>query len=189
MKLLLVEDDPVVAEFVVDGFGRAGNTVDHAEDGSEGLLAAKSGQYDVIIVDRMLPQIDGLELIRTLRAAERGTPILILSALADVDERIRGLEAGADDYLVKPFVFAELSARVAVLSRRTAYEEEASTLRVADLKLDLLSRQATRAGITIDLLPREFRLLEYLMRHAGEVVTRAMLLEHVWNYFFDPLRM
>lgn len=186
MRLLVVEDDPVVAEFIVGGFTQEGFTVDHASDGKMGLFLATSEPYEVMIVDRMLPHLDGLKLIRTVRANEISTPILVLSALADVEERVRGLDAGADDYLVKPFAFSELRARVSVLSRRKGYAEIVSELRVGDLRLDLLSRRAERAGQSIDLLPREFRLLEYLMRHPGEVVTRTMLFEHVWDYHFDP---
>jgi len=190
MRILVIEDDAVVADFIANGLKQEGHSIDHATDGKDGLFLAMSEQYDVVIVDRMLPSIDGINIIQTLRASEQGTttPILILSALADVAERVKGLEAGADDYLVKPFAFSELSARINVLARRGkgTYKSQEVELQVGDLKLDLLARQAVRADKKIDLKPREFRLLEYLMRHVGQVVTRTMLLEHVWDYYFDP---
>lgn len=188
MKLLVIEDDEVVCEFVSSSFEQDGHVVDVASNGKDGLFLAMSESYDVLVVDRMLPEIDGLKVIRTIRASDIDTPILILSALADVAERVAGLEAGADDYLVKPFAFSELRARANVLSRRrsNSYREQESELRVGDLRLNLLTRKAQRGETGIELQPREFRLLEYLMRHAGQVVTRTMLLEHVWDYYFDP---
>ena len=188
MKLLIIEDDEVVSEFVSNSFAQEGHIVDVASNGKDGLFLAMSESYDVLVIDRMLPEIDGLKVIRTIRASDIDTPILILSALADVTERVVGLEAGADDYLVKPFAFSELRARTNVLSRRaqSVYREQESELRVGDLRLNLLTRKAQRADTAIELQPREFRLLEYLMRHAGQVVTRTMLLEHVWDYYFDP---
>lgn len=188
MKLLVIEDDEVVCEFVSGSFQQEGQIVDVASNGKDGLFLAMSESYDVLVVDRMLPEIDGLKVIRTIRASDIDTPILILSALADVTERVAGLEAGADDYLVKPFAFSELRARVNVLSRRgsNSYREQESELGVGDLRLNLLTRKAQRGETGIELQPREFRLLEYLMRHAGQVVTRTMLLEHVWDYYFDP---
>lgn len=188
MKLLVIEDDEVVCEFVSSSFEQEGHVVDVASNGKDGLFLAMSESYDVLVVDRMLPGIDGLKVIRTIRASDIDTPILILSALADVAERVAGLEAGADDYLVKPFAFSELRARANVLSRRrsNSCREQESELRVGDLSLNLLTRKAQRGETGIELKPREFRLLEYLMRHAGQVVTRTMLLEHVWDYYFDP---
>ena len=188
MKLLVIEDDEVVCEFVSSSFEQEGHVVDVASNGKDGLFLAMSESYDVLVVDRMLPGIDGLKVIRTIRASDIDTPILILSALADVAERVAGLEAGADDYLVKPFAFSELRARANVLSRRrsNSCREQESELRVGDLRLNLLTRKAQRGDTGIELQPREFRLLEYLMRHAGQVVTRTMLLEHVWDYYFDP---
>lgn len=187
MRILVIEDDQVVADFVASGLRQESHSVDLASDGKEGLYLAMSESYDVLIVDRMLPSVDGLSVIRALRASEDRTPALILSALADVAERVKGLNAGADDYLVKPFAFSELSARVNVLSRRAATPStEAIVLAVGDLRLELLTRVAQRGEQTISLKPREFQLLEYLMRHAGHVVTRTMLLERVWGYNFDP---
>lgn len=188
MRILVIEDDEVVSDYIVQGLKEEGHTVDAAADGKDGLFMAMSESYDVLIVDRMLPEVDGLKIIRTLRASDDATPILILSALADVEERVKGLKSGADDYLVKPFAFSELQARVEVLQRRATNVRGSDTavLEVGDLKLDLLSREAERAGKKISLKPREFRLLEYLMRHAGQVVTRTMLLEQVWDYYFDP---
>lgn len=188
MKLLVIEDDEVVCEFVSSSFEQEGHVVDVASNGKDGLFLAMSESYDVLVVDRMLPGIDGLKVIRTIRASDIDTPILILSALADVAERVAGLEAGADDYLVKPFAFSELRARANVLSRRrsNSCREQESELGVGDLRLNLLTRKAQRGETGIELKPREFRLLEYLMRHAGQVVTRTMLLEHVWDYYFDP---
>jgi two-component system OmpR family response regulator len=187
MRLLVIEDDRDVASYLVKGLRESGYTVDHAADGKEGLFLATSEDYDALIVDRMLPSLDGLSIVRTLRAAGDHTPALILSALGEVDDRVLGLRAGGDDYLTKPFAFSELLARIEALLRRAQPAEHAqTTLRVADLEMDLLTRTVKRADRTIDLQPREFRLLEYLMRHSGQVVTRTMLLERVWDYHFDP---
>jgi two-component system OmpR family response regulator len=187
MKILVVEDNERVARFVVKGLGEAGHSVDHAANGRDGMLMATSAPYEVIVMDRMLPgNIDGLAIIEALRKAGNHTPILILSALADVDERIKGLRAGGDDYLTKPFAFGELLARVDVLGRRSSGASAERILQVGDLRMDLLSRRVTRGARAIVLRPREFKLLEYLMRHANQVVTRTMLLEAVWEYNFDP---
>jgi len=186
MKLLVVEDDRETASYLVKGLGESGYTVDRAADGREGLFMASSGGYDAIVLDRMLPGMDGLTMLSALRAAEIRTPALILSALGSVDDRVKGLRAGGDDYLVKPFAFSELLARLEALLRRGSAAQVTTALRVADLELDLLTRTVRRCGKPIDLLPREFRLLEYLMRNADHVVTRTMLLEHVWDYHFDP---
>ena len=187
MRILVVEDDKDVAGFVVRGLKEAGHLVEHADNGRDGLFMAVSEPFDAIVLDRMLPGgIDGLKILETLRSQQNATPVLILSALADVNERVKGLKAGGDDYLTKPFAFAELLARVDALSRRGKAEGPTTKLVVEDLEMDLLSRQVKRAGQKIDLQPREFRLLEYLMRHAGQVVTRTMLLEGVWDYHFDP---
>jgi two-component system OmpR family response regulator len=186
MKILVVEDDRETAAYLVKGLSESGYTVDRAEDGREGLYFATSGGYDVIILDRMLPNLDGLSLLGALRAANISTPALILSALGSVDDRVKGLRAGGDDYLVKPFAFSELVARLEALLRRGASAPQTTKLRVADLELDLLTRTVKRRDKPIEVLPREFRLLEYLMRNAGHVVTRTMLLEHVWDYHFDP---
>ena len=187
MRLLVVEDDSQVAAYLVKGLKEQGHNVDHAADGKNGLFLATSEEYDAMIVDRMLPELDGLAIIKSVRAAGKTTPMLILSALGDVDARVEGLRAGGDDYLTKPFAFSELLARLDALLRRaqqTATPE--TTLRVADLELDQLTRSVKRAGQAITLQPREFRLLEYLMQNAGRVVTRTMLLEQVWDYHFDP---
>src|SRR6201995_4223368 len=187
MRILVVEDDKDVAGFVVKGLREAGHTVEHADNGRDGLFLAASENFDAIILDRMLPGgIDGLRLLETLRAKDNATPGVFLSALGQVDDRVKGLKAGGDDYLTKPFAFAELLARVEALNRRGKGEGPVTKLVVEDLELDLLSRQVKRAGQKVDLQPREFRLLEYLMRHAGQVVTRTMLLEGVWDYHFDP---
>ncbi|MDR3514417.1 MAG: response regulator transcription factor [Azospirillaceae bacterium] len=186
MKILVIEDDNQAAAYMVKGLKESGHVVDHAPDGKDGLFLAGSEHYDVLIVDRMLPGRDGLSLVELLRAAGNHTPVLFLSALGSVDDRVRGLRAGGDDYLTKPYAFAELLARVEVLGRRQTSSGPVTRLDVGDLEMDLLSRSVRRAGKPIDLLPREFRLLEYLMRHAGNVVTRTMLLESVWDYHFDP---
>ncbi|MGZ5261879.1 MAG: response regulator transcription factor, partial [Burkholderiales bacterium] len=183
MKVLVVEDNESVAGFVRKGLSEAGHVVDHANNGRDGMFLAASESYDAIIMDRMLPGgIDGLGIIGALRKAENKTPILILSALSDVDERIRGLQSGGDDYLVKPFAFGELMARLDALVRRSHTSETETTLVLDDLSLDLLSRKVMRGAKTLNLKPREFKLLEYLMRHANQVVTRTMLLENVWDY-------
>jgi two-component system OmpR family response regulator len=187
MKILLVEDNERVAGFVTRGLREAGHTVQHAANGRDGMFSAASEPYDVIIMDRMLPgNIDGLGIIEALRKSGNRTPILILSALNDVDERIRGLRSGGDDYLTKPFAFGELLARIDALGRRSVESGAERVLQVGDLRMDLLSRRVTRGARTLTLQPREFKLLEYLMRHANQVVTRTMLLEAVWDYNFDP---
>ncbi|MFN0262879.1 winged helix-turn-helix domain-containing protein [Tepidamorphus sp. 3E244] len=186
MKILLVEDDAEAARYIVKGLGEAGHVCDHASDGETGLVMARDEPYDVAIVDRMLPKLSGLELIASLREEGNETPMLILSALGEVDDRVKGLRAGGDDYLAKPYAFTELLARVETLARRNAGAQSDTRLSVADLTLDRLSRKVSRAGQAINLQPREFRLLEFLMRHAGQVVTRTMLLEGVWDYHFDP---
>ena len=190
MRILLIEDDPETSRFIRKGLAEAGHVLDHAGDGKQGLLLALDAEHDVLVVDRMLPGLDGLSIVRSLRAAGRDTPVLVLSALGEVDDRVEGLRAGGDDYLVKPFALAELSARLEALVRRrdtgTGAAGPVTRLIVADLEMDLLARSVKRAGRAIDLKPREFRLLEYLMRHAGQVVTRTMLLEAVWDYHFDP---
>jgi two-component system, OmpR family, response regulator len=187
MKVLLVEDNERVARFVKKGLIESGHTVDHADNGRDGMFLAAGEPYDAIIMDRLLPgDIDGLGIIAALRKAGNKVPILILSALSDVDERIRGLKSGGDDYLVKPFAFGELLARLDALVRRAQHSETGTTLVVGDLCMDLLSRKVTRAGKAVSLQAREFKLLEYLMRHPNQVVTRTMLLENVWDYNFDP---
>jgi len=188
VRILIIEDDREVASFIQSGLLQAGWNVDVADNGRDGLFLATTETYDALIVDRMLPGVDGLALIRTLRASEIRTPALILSALGEVDDRVAGLKAGGDDYLVKPFAFAELSARLEALLRRSAggSPQETTRLSVADLHMDLLKREVRRGTTRIDLQPREFQLLEFLMRHAGQVVTRTMLLEGVWDYHFDP---
>jgi two-component system OmpR family response regulator len=187
MRLLVVEDDQAVAGFVVKGLREAGHQAEHADNGRDGLLLATSEPFDAIVLDRMLPGgLDGLRVLETMRAQGNHTPVLVLSALSAVDERVRGLRAGGDDYLAKPFAFAELLARVEALARRGRAETPLTRLQVGDLELDLLARTAYRQGKRLDLLPREVSLLEYLMRRAGQVVTRTMLLEGVWGYHFDP---
>ncbi|NQV80168.1 MAG: response regulator transcription factor [Alphaproteobacteria bacterium] len=186
MRILIVEDDRETAGYVVKGLRESGHVADHAADGDSGYSLARDGAYDVIVVDRMLPGLDGISLVQQLRREGDTTPVLFLSALGEVDERVRGLRAGGDDYLVKPYAFAELLARIEGLARRGAVAGQETALKVADLEMGLLARLVTRGGKTIDLQPREFALLEYLMRHAGHVVTRTMLLEQVWGYHFDP---
>ena len=186
MRALLVEDDETISEFVARGLREAGFAVDCAADGEAGLDAALSQPYDVAVLDVMLPKRDGLSVIDELRRRGIETPVLILSARRSVDDRVRGLQAGGDDYLTKPFAFAELLARVQALVRRATRAPEPTTLTVADLVLDLLSRRVTRDGVSIDLRPREFALLEYLMRNPGRVVSKTMILSHVWEYSFDP---
>lgn len=186
MKILVIEDDRDSAQYLAKAFAETGHAVDIAADGETGYALADSGLYDVLIVDRMLPRRDGLSVVAALRAKGHRTPVLILSALGEVDDRVTGLRAGGDDYLTKPYAFSELLARVEVLQRRNTSAEVETVYRVGDLELDRLSHMARRAGQEIILQPREFRLLEYLMRHAGQVVTRTMLLENVWEYHFDP---
>ena len=186
MRALLVEDDETISEFVARGLREAGFAVDRAADGEAGLAAALHQSYDVAVVDVMLPRRDGLAVVDELRRRGIATPVLILSARRSVDDRVRGLQAGGDDYLTKPFAFAELLARVQALLRRATRTPEPTTLTFADLVLDLLSRRVTRSGASIDLRPREFALLEYLMRNAGKVVSKTMILSHVWEYSFDP---
>jgi two-component system, OmpR family, response regulator len=186
MKILIVEDDKEAAAYLKKALLEAGHTVDHASGGREGLFLGAGETYDVIILDRMLPEMDGLAILRTLRASGVATPVLLLTALGGIDDRVDGLEAGGDDYLVKPFAIAELLARVNALARRPPPQTVQTSLRVADLTLDMLTRTVTRAGARVELQPREFQLLAYLMRHAGRVVTRTMLLEGVWDFHFDP---
>ena len=187
MRVLVIEDDPEAAAYLVKALRESGHVADHAPDGMQGYASAREGDYDALIVDRMLPKLDGLSLIGALREQKVGTPALILSALGQVDDRVKGLRAGGDDYLAKPYAFSELLARIEVLSRRKqAAPSEPTSYRIADLELDRLAHKVTRAGKEILIQPREFRLLEYLMRHAGKVVTRTMLLENVWDYHFDP---
>ncbi|MBX3479094.1 MAG: response regulator transcription factor [Caulobacter sp.] len=185
-RVLLVEDDADTADYVLKGLREEGFTVEHAADGRDGLYLATAQTFDAIVMDRMVPGMDGLAVVRALRAAEVATPVLFLSALAHLDERVKGLRAGGDDYLTKPFGFSELSARLDNLMRRGAAQPKETALACGDLNLDLLTRRVTRAGRTIDLLPRELKLLEYLLRHHDRVVTRTMLLEEVWDYRFDP---
>jgi two-component system OmpR family response regulator len=186
MKILLIEDDPHTSAYVANGLREHGHVVDHSDNGRDGLLRAAGGGHDVLIIDRMLPGLDGLAIVKTIRAAGTRSPVLLLTTLGGVNDRVDGLEAGADDYLTKPFAFAELLARVNALARRPPMAEEATILRVADLEMNRLKRTVTRGGTQIELQPQEFRLLEYLMRNAGQVVTRTMLLENVWEFHFDP---
>ncbi|MCL4676008.1 MAG: response regulator transcription factor [Pararhodobacter sp.] len=187
MKLLVIEDDKKTGTYIAEGLRQEGHSVDLIADGADGLVRASVGSYDVLIVDRMLPGIDGLSLVKTLRGAKNRTPVLLLTALGGVDDRIEGLNAGADDYLVKPFAFGELSARIAALARRPQMQDEPTVLKAADLDMNLLTRKVTRAGQPIDLLPREFALLEHLLRRKGRVQTRTMLMEAVWDIHFDPM--
>ncbi len=187
MRILLIEDDASTAAYVERALGECGYLVEHVADGRDGLFRATDGGYDLVILDRMLPGLAGLKVVQALRAAGIVTPVLILSALGQVDDRVKGLRAGGDDYLTKPFAFAELLARVeALLRRKSAPPQEVTRLALGDLEMDLLRREVRRGGRPIELKPREFRLLEYLLRHAGQVVTRTMLLEGVWDYHFDP---
>jgi two-component system OmpR family response regulator len=186
MRLLIIEDDRDAADYLVKAFREVGHVADWAADGEDGLAHALDGDYDVLVVDRMLPKRDGLSVISALRAKNMDTPVLILSALGQVDDRVKGLRAGGDDYLPKPYSFSELLARIEVLARRRGGRGEETSYRVGDLELDRLSHSVKRGATEIDLQPREFRLLEYLMKHAGQVVTRTMLLENVWDYHFDP---
>lgn len=186
MRILLVEDDPETAEYLKEGLRAENHELHVAGDGRSGLLRAAGEPWNLLIIDRMLPGLDGLALVRTLRTSGIATPVLFLTTMGGIDDRVTGLNAGGDDYLVKPFAFAELLARVNALGRRPQSVAVETVLRVADLEMDLLARTVKRAGQEVDLQPREFRLLEYLMRHAGQVVTRTMLLEGVWNFSFDP---
>jgi two-component system, OmpR family, response regulator len=186
MRILVVEDDREAASYLTRGLKESGHIVDHALDGQDGLHLAMGGNYDVAVVDRMMPRMDGLTMVRRMRDEGNRTPVLFLSALGEVDDKVKGLRAGGDDYLAKPFAFTELLARIDALVRRNGQETVQTKLQVGDLELDLLSRTATRSGNKIDLQPREVLLLEYLMKHAGQVVTRTMLLENVWEYHFDP---
>lgn len=187
MRILVVEDDKKIASFVVNGLTQAGFVVDHAADGEQGLKQALAVEYDAAIVDIMLPQLDGLSMIARLREKKILTPVIVLSAKRSVDDRVKGLQGGGDDYLTKPFSFVELLARVHALIRRSHRTPEPAELRFGDIRLDLLSREVERAGHKLDLQPREFALLEYLMRHAGKVVSKTMIIEHVWGYDFDPM--
>lgn len=186
MRILVVEDDPKIASFVVNGLKQNGFAVDHCADGARGLALARTVSYDAAVVDWMLPQLDGLSLIQQMRAAGIRTPVIMLSARAGVDDRVKGLQAGGDDYLTKPFAFSELLARVQALMRRASQVVEPTRLAVGDLEMELVTRKVTRAGEVIDLQPREFALLEFLMRHPGRVVTKTMVLEHVYDFSFDP---
>ncbi|WP_237480273.1 winged helix-turn-helix domain-containing protein [Lichenibacterium dinghuense] len=186
MKILLVEDDARMADYTADGLSQAGHVVDVARTGRDGLFMAASGSHDVIIVDRMLPGMDGLALVKVARGAGLTTPVLFLTTMGGINDRVEGLEAGGDDYLVKPFAFAELAARVAALVRRPPLSAHPSVLRIADLDIDCAKRTVARRGVLIPLQPREFRLLEFLARREGQVVTKTMLLEQVWDFHFDP---
>ena len=186
MKILLVEDDAETADYVVQGLAEEGHAIEVAATGREGLFLATGADWDLLIVDRMLPGLDGLALVRTLRAGGIATPVLFLTTMGGVGDRVAGLRAGGDDYIVKPFAFAELAARVEALGRRPRLIADETALHVGDLELDLLARSVRRGTRAVELQPREFRLLEYLMRHAGQVVTRTMLLENVWEFHFDP---
>lgn len=186
MRILLVEDDKLTADFILQGLQQAGFSTCHASDGESGLFKAKTEQFDLAVIDIMLPKRDGISVIEEMRAARISIPVIVLSARGSVDDKVRGLRAGGDDYLVKPFSFTELLARIQAQLRRSAPFSEPTVLTVADLSIDLLSRKVTRAGIRIDLQPREFALLEYLMRNTGRVVSKTMIMEHVWEYNFDP---
>lgn len=186
MRVLVVEDDPKIASFIVNGLKQAGFAVDHCSDGDQGLVMARSVSYDAAVLDLMLPKLDGLSLLKRLRADASKLPVLILSAKASVDDRVQGLQAGGDDYLTKPFAFSELLARLQALIRRSSRTPEPTSLSAGDLTLDLLQREVRRGGQKIELQPREFSLLEYLLRHAGRPVTKTMILEHVYDYSFDP---
>ena len=186
MRVLVVEDDKKIASFIVNGLKQSGFAVDHCADGESGLDMAQSVAYDAAVIDIMLPKLDGLSLVQKLRREGKHVPVLILSAKTTVDDRVRGLQAGGDDYLVKPFAFSELLARVQALIRRASHAIEPTKLSVADLSLDLVTREVRRGVVTIDLQPREFSLLEVLLRHAGRGVTKTMILEHMWDYSFDP---
>ena len=186
MKILVIEDDRMTGSYIAEGLREEGHSVDLIDTGTDGLIQATVGSYDLMIVDRMLPGLDGVSIVKTLRGAKNRVPVLFLTALGGVDDRIEGLNSGGDDYLVKPFVFGELSARVAALGRRPQMSDEPTVLRIRDLEMNLLTRKVTRAGQVIDLLPREFALLEHLTRRKGRILTRTMLLEAVWDIHFDP---
>jgi two-component system OmpR family response regulator len=187
MRVLVVEDDTKVSRFIENGLKEKGYTVDTANNGKDGLFLATTEDYDVVVMDRMIPEPDGMTVIKAMRAANNSTPVIILSALGEVDDRVEGLKHGADDYLVKPFAFAELLARIEILSKRTQQNNSRDiVLTAGDLKLNLLSRKVTRGDVTIELQTREFKLLEFMLAHKGQVVTRTMLLEKLWNYHFDP---
>ena len=188
MRLLVIEDDMEVQSYISKGMKEAGHVADTADNGKDGLFLATTEEYDALIVDRMLPELDGLTLIKTIRGAGNKTPVIILSALGEVDDRVKGLRSGGDDYLTKPFAFAELLARIEILGRRNnnTQQNDNTKLTAGDLELDLLSRKVIRDGKTIDLQSREFQLLEYMLQNKGQVITRTMLLEHVWDYHFDP---
>ena len=186
MKLLLIEDDTRMADFILRGLKEHGHVADHANNGKDGLFLAAGEKYDALVIDRMLPGLDGLSLLKMLRATNNHVPAIFLTTMDGIDDRVEGLEAGADDYLVKPFAFAELLARLSALARRPPVSDVKTTLRIGDLEMNLLKRQVQRAGKAIDLQPQEFKLLEYLMRSEGRVVTRTMLLENVWDFHFDP---
>lgn len=186
MKILIIEDDPETGPYITKGLEQKGHLVELATTGKDGLFLASSEAYDIMIVDRMLPGLDGLAIVKTIRSTANMTPVLFLTALGSVTDRVDGLESGGDDYLVKPFAFSELVARINALARRPPLDSVKTVLQVADLEMDLLKHKVSRQGQEIDVQPREYRLLEFLMRHAGEVVTRTMLLEHVWDFHFDP---
>lgn len=186
MKILVIEDDVTTGDYIAHGLREEGHTVDLVPDGRDGLIRATTTDYDVLVIDRMLPGLDGMSIVKTLRGAKNRTPVLFLTSLGGVDDRIDGLNAGADDYLVKPFAFGELSARVAALARRPKLKEEETSLRAGDLTMDLIRRKVIRNNTEIELLPREFGLLEHLLRRKGRVQTRTMLLESVWDISFDP---
>ncbi len=186
MRVLIIEDDDLTSDYIASGLKGAGHNVDALSNGLDGLQAALEGEYDAIILDRMLPGMDGLSVMKSVRANGNGTPVLFLTAIGDVDDRVEGLEAGADDYLVKPFAFSELAARLAAIARRPPPTDHQSKLKLADLEVDLITRRIIRAGVEIELLPREFALLEYFMRNEGRVLSKTMLLEKVWGFYFDP---
>ena len=186
MKILIVEDDAATAAFIVRGLKEQGHTADHAGNGLDGLVLAQQTAYDVLVLDRMLPGLDGLTLLKTLRNAGNTVPVIMLTAMGSIEDRVTGLGSGAEDYLVKPFAFAELYARICSLARRPPLSQVVTVLKAGDLELDLIKRRVTREGRVLDLQPTEFKLLEFLLRHAGQVVTRTMLLEGVWDFHFDP---
>ena len=186
LRILVVEDDRELGDFIVSGLAELGHVCELASSGRNGLFLALEGDHDLVILDRMLPELDGLAIVKSLRAAGAKVPVLFLTNMSGIDDRVEGLQAGADDYLLKPFAFSELAARIVALSRRPPLNEQPTRLLVGDLSMDLIKRTVHRGGRSIDLQPREFRLLEFLMRHEGQVVTRTMLLEHVWDFHFDP---